>query len=48
MVLAAIKCHQELNQADYKNAFCNSTLPDDEIRIICLPLVDPNATLGES
>ncbi len=43
MVSAAIECHRKLKQADYKNAFCNPTLPDNEITIIRPPLGDPDA-----
>ena len=47
MVLAAVKCRQQLKQADYKNAFCNPTLPDNEVTIIRPPLGDPDAQPGE-
>ena len=48
MVSAAIERRRKLKQADYKNAFCNPTLPDDEVTIIRPPLGDPDAQPGES
>lgn len=47
MVSSAVQHHRKLKQADYKNAFCNPTLPDDEITIIRPPLGDPDARDGE-
>lgn len=47
MVSAAVQRCRKLKQADYKNAFCNPTLPDDEITIIRPPLGDPDAKDGE-
>ncbi len=47
MVSAAIARHRKLKQADYKNAFCNPTLPDDKVTIIRPPLGDPDAQSGE-
>lgn len=47
MVSAAVQCRRHLKQADYKNAFCNPTLPTDEITIIRPPLGDPDAKDGE-
>lgn len=47
MVSAAIERRRKLKQADYKNAFCNPTLPDDEVTIIRPPLGDPDAQPGE-
>ena len=47
MVSGAIERRRKLKQADYKNAFCNPTLPDDEITIIRPPLGDPDAQPGE-
>jgi len=47
MVSAAIQHRRKLKQADYKNAFCNPTLPEDEITIIRPPLGAPNAKDGE-
>jgi transposase InsO family protein len=47
MASAAVEHHRKLKQADYKNAFCNPTLPRDEITIIRPPLGDPDAKEGE-
>ena len=47
MVSGAVEQHCKLKQADYKNPFCNPTLPDDETTIIHPPLGDPDATPGE-
>ncbi|KAL7425490.1 hypothetical protein ACHAXH_000033, partial [Discostella pseudostelligera] len=47
MVSAAIQHRRKLKQADYKNAFCNPTLPEDKITIIRPPLGAPNAKDGE-
>jgi hypothetical protein len=47
IVSAAIERQRKLKQADYKNAFCNPTLPDDEITIIRPPIGDPDASEGE-
>ncbi len=47
MASAAVERHRKLKQADYKNAFCNPTLPRDEITIIRPPLGDPDAKEGE-
>lgn len=47
MVSAAVERRRKLKQADYKNAFCNPTLPEDETTIIRPPLGDPDAQPGE-
>ncbi len=47
MVSAAIEKRRKLKQADYKNAFCNPTLPPDETTVIRPPLGDPDAEPGE-
>jgi hypothetical protein len=47
IVSAAIERRRKLKQADYKNAFCNPTLPNDEITVIRPPLGDPDAKPGE-
>ena len=39
------KCHVLL-QGDCKNAFCNATMPDDEVTIVCPPQGDPDAKEG--
>ena len=44
---AAIEHQCKLKQVDYKNAFCNPTLPTNVTTIICPPLGDPNAQPGE-
>ena len=36
-----------LQQGDFKNAFCNVTLPDDEVTVILPPIGDPAFQEGE-
>ncbi len=47
MVSVAVEKRWKLKQADFKNAFCNPTLPPNETTVICPPLGDPNAEPGE-
>ncbi len=47
MVSAPTEQRRKLKQADYKNAFCNHTLPPDETTIIRPPLGDPDASPEE-
>ena len=47
VVSSAVERRHKLKQADYKNAFCNLTLPDDEVTIIRPPLGNPDAQPGE-
>ncbi len=47
LVSSAVERRRKLKQADYKNAFCNPTLPSDETTIIRPPLGDPDAAPGE-
>ena len=37
----AVGDKQILQQGDFKNAFCNSTLPDNEVTVIRPPIGDP-------
>jgi hypothetical protein len=47
MVSSAVERRRKLKQADYKNAFCNPTLPTNETTVIRPPLGDPDAQPGE-
>ena len=44
----AVEKTRRLKQGDYKNAFVQATLPDDELTIVRPPLGDPDADLDES
>ena len=43
----AVEKTRRLKQGDYKNAFVQATLPDDELTIVRPPLGDPDADLDE-
>jgi hypothetical protein len=43
----ALHHHCSLKQGDCKNAFCQGTLPPDEITIVKPPIGDPEATKDE-
>ena len=46
LVSMAVNDGQRLKQVDYKNAFCNSILPDDEICIVQILAGYPRSTRG--
>ena len=43
----AVKKRHRLKQEDFKNAFVQATLPEEEITIVRPPLGDPDAALDE-
>ena len=47
LVSSAVERKRKLKQADYKNAFCNPSLPSNETTVIRPPLGDPDAAPAE-